>query len=567
MGKRDGNPGKHARRDRPPLRWPAIAALSVLAGIGLGFLVFRLGVAAGWRGRATGVPPGTAVYTELGAAEPTGLNPLVFEDPLSRRISSLFYSGLTRLNGAGEPLPDLATGWTVANAGRVWTFELRRGVKWHDGHDFTAADVVFTYGALTSADFPGSLYNRWQGLQIVRLDAYTVKFTLPAANPLFPIEVAVPILPEHLLGEVPYHQWKNHQSARSPVGTGPFKFAAWTKGKEIVTDAYAAYHFGRPAIGRFRFKVAADVAGGVKSGAGQGGFVPAAAVQGLKQAKGVKVWSWAEPDYWFLAFNAGTQRPWRDVRLRQALAQAIDKVKVAQTAAQGNTDSLVVVDGPFVPGWWPHAPGLKSVPYEASRARELLSAAGWHDANGDGFLESQVDNRPLSMTITTVKGQEGEVRPEARAAAAMVDDFKAVGVKVQVEALDFAAVTQKLAPPFDFDAVLLHWPLDPNPDVRDLFASGARPAIDNYAIIRGGANFVGLTSTTVDRLLNDVSTTTDFVRLKEAYHRLEQAVVDMQPYVFLWAPEQHYAVQASVDGPAPGPWSIFWNVHQWRIKK
>jgi peptide/nickel transport system substrate-binding protein len=538
--------GRGARPARSALVLAGVIIAVAAAGAGLGLLALRtLGSRFGL------APVAGATFTELSAAEPAGLNPLVFEDDLSRRVSALFLGGLTRVNGAGEALPDLATAWTPELDGRVWTFELRRGVRWHDGRTFSAADVVFTYDSLTGADFPGSLYNRWQGIQVLQLDDFVVKFVLPAPNPFFPLETATPILPRHRLSGVPPYKWATHETARAPVGTGPFKFAAWTDGKEIVAEANAAYHLGSPALARFVFKVTPDPAVALARGEGQAAMVPAAAAgaggQGDRAARRrLKVFTWAAPDYAFLALNAGAGAGagafFNDVRVRRAVAHAINRTKAAEAA------STVLVDSPFPPGWWAHNPALKAPKYDPGRARELLAQAGWKD---------------LAVTLTVIRGRDAD----ARAAVSIAGDLAAVGIRAGVKTEDFSDAIAKMAPPFAFDGLLAHWPLDPNPDVQDLFSSTAVPSAGAYGVIRGGANFVRLKSAEVDRLLTEAASgaSADPAKAREAYHRLEQAIVDAQPYVFLWAPALHYAVSSRVVGPAPGPWGIYHNVHEWKI--
>src|SRR5688572_30660904 len=195
-------------RKRPAIRWQFIVIVAAIALIIASVVYLRT------RGETINEGPApeardislidTNTYTEAVVGEPAYINPLLATSQADRDIASLVYSGLTRIDEYGQPVPDLAERWDVSEDGLTYTFTLRSDVKWHDGEPFTANDVAFTIGLLRDQDFPGSpdLIAFWRTIETYATDDTTVEFVLTQPLSAFPEYAGIGILPAHLLGGI-----------------------------------------------------------------------------------------------------------------------------------------------------------------------------------------------------------------------------------------------------------------------------------------------------------------------------------------------------------------------------
>ena len=191
----------------------------------------------------------TIVLAQTGPAPEEGLNNWVSTSYYDLNVFGVVFDCLTRRENLEtlDLIPSLATSWEVADDDKTWTFNLRQGVKWHDGVEFTAEDVKFTYSAAMADDlasnqgaFVKEIIGSADNIEIV--DNYTIKFHLPAPYAFFASGLVSEgstgwILPKHVLENVPYDEWRDHpfntgvgsytsngQTFSGPIGTGPYKY-------------------------------------------------------------------------------------------------------------------------------------------------------------------------------------------------------------------------------------------------------------------------------------------------------------------------------------------------------
>jgi peptide/nickel transport system substrate-binding protein len=162
------------------------------------------------------------------------------------------FEGLTRFGPDGAVLPALATRWDVSEDGTVYTFHLADGVKFHDGTDMTAEDVVFTLDRARAEDSTNAQKALFTGIESVEaVDPLTVKITLAEPNGNLPFNLAwgdaVIVAPESI-----------DTAATAPVGTGPFTFTDWVQGDHVTISRNAAYWGDAPALASATFKFISD---------------------------------------------------------------------------------------------------------------------------------------------------------------------------------------------------------------------------------------------------------------------------------------------------------------------
>jgi peptide/nickel transport system substrate-binding protein len=434
---------------------------------------------------------------------PQGIfNPLVSRDDGDERVNRLLFSGLLRLEpGSMAPVCDLCRSITYGPDGKSVTFQLREDVRWHDGAPFTAADVAFTFRSMLHPEYPGvrlpglsalvgvqalldqrdelagqvlagkitraeaaarqgAAWEAWlagPGQQAIQMpDPHTVRFQTDVVYAPLIAQFTVPVLPAHLLGTVPPSAWAKHETARRPVGTGPYQLAAQENGAVRLTR-HERYHHGRPHITTVIFRVmpAAEAVAALKAGDVHVMELDPGGAGALAGESGIRLVQRPVPGYQYMGLNH--DRPlFADRRVRQALMYGIDR--------QGMVDRLLggygtVVQTHLPPGHWAlDGAQLNPYPHDPAKAAALLAEAGWSERNPEGYLTR--DGQVFAFTLSYPGGN-----PVREASAAQIQsDLKRLGIKVTLSRQDFAQLHRAVFGLRSADAWLLGWDLGPDPD-------------------------------------------------------------------------------------------------------
>jgi peptide/nickel transport system substrate-binding protein len=166
--------------------------------------------------------PGPVVLREGVVGVPASITPVTARSRAERALVGLVFSGLVRLGPGTTYQPDLAASWSSDETGTIWTFVLRDDAVWHDGTPVTAADVVFTVGALKSPDAAGAAAGAWADVTAEEVDDRTVRFILGTPIGGVLALATQPLLPAHLLADIPYADLATSEFAMLPIGSGPF---------------------------------------------------------------------------------------------------------------------------------------------------------------------------------------------------------------------------------------------------------------------------------------------------------------------------------------------------------
>ncbi|MBL4695139.1 MAG: ABC transporter substrate-binding protein [Rhizobiaceae bacterium] len=282
------------------------------------------------------------------------------------------FEGLTRINRNGEVKPALAESWSVSEDGKTYLFKLHTGVKYHDGTDFNADDVKFSLDRARdekSANAQKGLFKAIESVEVV--DAATIKITLssPAGNFLFNMGWgdAVIVAPESAEG-----------NKTNPIGTGPYKFSKWNKGSSVELVKNDAY-WGKPvAINKAVFRIIPDAAAAVTS-------MLAGDVDGFPNFPSPEAIPQFQADPRFTVVIGSTEGetvlatnnkkpPFDDIRVRQAIAHALDRKAIIDGAMFGQGT-------PIGSHFAPHHPAyvdlVNTYPRDLEKAKSLLAEAGF----------------------------------------------------------------------------------------------------------------------------------------------------------------------------------------------
>ncbi len=504
------------------------------------------------------LPPaygGEFVTASIGDA--SVLVPILATDSASFDIISLLYNTLIRydknLNFEGE----LAKKWEVSKDGKVITFYLHKNVKWHDGYPFTADDVIFTYKLIIDPNTPTPYASQFDVIDhIEKIDNYTIKvyYKKPFA-PALNSWAGLYIVPKHLLyGKSitdPDLPLKKH-----PIGTGPYKFVEWRHGDRIILKVNKDYFEGSPYISRYVYRIIPDQATiflELKAGGlDEAGLTP---VQYVRQSnndrfkRNFNKYKYLGFGYTYLGYNL-LNPLFKDKRVRQAISYAINKKEIIQGVLLGQG---IVATGPYKPGMWYYNPDVKKYPYNPKLALKLLHEAGWKDTNGDGILDK--DGKPFKFTIMTNQGNA-----QRKLTAEIIQRrLKEIGILVDIRIIEWSAFINEFIDKKKFDAVILGWGLDPDPDQYDIWAS-TKTGPNQF-------NFVSYKNPEVDKLLNEARHTFNQEKRKKLYYRFQEILAEDQPYTFLYIPYSLVAVHRRVRGIKPALAGISYNFIKWYIPK
>ncbi len=498
-------------------------------------------------------PGDVLVLSSIGDA--SNLIPMLSTDSASHEVAGLIYNGLVKYDKDYNIVPDLARSWDIENDGKLIRFHLRRDVYWHDGWKFTARDVMFTYMTIIDPKTPTAYADDYKLVKKARIiDDYTFEVTYD--KPFAPALIswgALQIMPEHLLKG---RDISTSDLARKPVGTGPFQFRTWETGTRIVVQANERYYDGRPPLMGILYRIIPDQnTVFMELKAGNVDFMGLTPLQYLRQTNTADFkarytkYKYLADGYTFLGFNL-TKPPFNDIRVRQAIAHAVDKQEIIKGVLMGLGEEAV---GPYKPGtkWFNEA--VKRYPYDPNKAREMLKEAGYEDRNGDGIIDK--DGKPFSFTIITNQGN-----PLREKTAQIIQErLKAVGIETKIRIVEWTVFLKEHVNKTNFDAVILGWNILQDPDNFTVWhSSNSRP---------GGLNFVQYKNPEVDKLLEEGRQTFDEEKRKRCYFKFQEILAEQQPYVFLYVPYSLPAVSSRVHNIKPAPAGITYNLEKWYVPK
>jgi ABC-type transport system substrate-binding protein len=479
-------------------------------------------------GRYAGlVPAGLQKYLEscnpVTSIETQGTKVIVLLNQAGQTFSNILLSDLKTNQFSPLSFPPLEPGGKErpCKAEPIIRFNLRDGVRWHDGAPFTSADVAFTYRAIMNEKVASPRRSDFELVDSVETpDARTVvvRYKKPFSPALLSWMTA--ILPEHILGKLDPSKWPEVYN-RAPVGTGPFKFGEWKTNEFIRLKKNPDYFLGSPWLDSVVFRVLPDpLTLQLAFQTRQVDFwnVDPWAVKGLQGDPRFDLFSAPGNAYNYIGWNL--RRPmFQDLKVRQALAQAVNIPQMIKYILYGHG---VQATGIFTPQMWFFDPSVKPLAYDPEAAKKLLDEAGWKPG-ADGIRVK--NGQRFSFTLLSNNGNE--VRRDI--ATLVQDDLKQVGIEVKVEIYEWAVLLKRFVNKGEFDAIVLGWGLGYDFDQYSIWHSSQTHPEE--------LNFVGFSDPKVDHLLTDLRQEYARPEIIRIAGKLQQTIYGQQPYLFLFVPE------------------------------
>ncbi|WP_116996993.1 ABC transporter substrate-binding protein [Desertimonas flava] len=464
-------------------------------------------------------PASGGVLVAAQSAEPERFDPHMTSGYASYQVLENVFDTLVQPGDDLTMEPALATEWTVSDDQLTWTFTLREGVQFHNGRELTSADVVYSFERIRDPEVASGVAYRLDAVDtITALDDYTVEIVVTAPTPNL-----LTLLGGYKgMAIVAEENVTDGSIDTAPIGTGPFVFESYTAGDgvELVrNDNYWRADEGLPYLDGVRFVAIPDPT--VKLTSLQTGDVdwidgvPPAELESLEGSDDVVVGRVAGSDYHYFALNQ-TRPPFDDVRVRQAIATAIDREEITEAATFGaaTANQTAIPDGSF---WYydyaPYAAG------DIEAAQALLDEAGITDGFSIEFLVTS--DYPETVT-------------QAQVIAAQLEPLD---IEVTINDVDFSTWLD-LEAQGEFDAFMLSWIGNIDPD--EFYYSQHHTD--------GTFNFQGYSNPALDELLDAARVEPDSDARKALYDEIATIIVDDASYIYLYNPDNIDAWSPDVSG-------------------
>jgi peptide/nickel transport system substrate-binding protein len=464
-------------------------------------------------------------------AEPPGLDPGQALGLHTLRVTAEIFETLVATRpDSTEVIPGLAESWTTSPDGMIWTFKLRRGVRFHDGTPLDAAAVKFTFDRVIDPTHPHAKSGKWSFVtgylssvkSVEVLDPQTVQLHLKYPTGSLPALLALPncaIVSPTAFTKAPA------DFDTKPVGSGRYKFESWERGSRLVlrrNDDYWGVK-GKPqalvyrGIPEANTRVSELLTGGVDLILP----IPPDFVERLEKTSGVTVHKATGLTVWYAGFNV-EKKPFTDRRVRQAFNYAVNKDAIVRDILKGTGIPAV---GPLLPGTWAFEPNVHKYPYDPAVARKLLAEAGY--PNGlevDFWVPESGSGMQAPVEMSTV----------------IQANLAAAGVKAPLKTFEWGSYLGKVRS--DAPAMFaLSWFLkseDPDLSMYPLFFSKNQPL----------PNRSNYNNPEVDQLLVQARQLTDRAKRAELYRKAQRLIVEDAPWLFVDHEVQVVATRANVKG-------------------
>jgi peptide/nickel transport system substrate-binding protein len=439
---------------------------------------------------------------------PVNFDPRIGTDEGSQRIHQLVYSHLLTVDDTLKVVAGLdALAARLDNPDPLtYIVHLRSGVKFHDGHELTSKDVVYTFGSFLDPSFVSAKKAAYQMLESVEaLDRHTVQFKLKQPSGSFPSQLVLHVVPDGA-----------GDSLRTfPIGTGPYRFVRYVLDEQVELTAYEGYWDGLPQNAGVVLRIVPDeTMRGLELRKGTADLTvndvsPDIAYQlqkdnlNITQGQGV--------DYAYIGLNL-RDPILKDKRLRQAIAYAVDREAIVKYLRRDLAQPAVGVLSPVA---WAFEPAVPQFAHDAERAKQLLEEAGYPDPDGDGPLPR------LRLSLKTSTDEFFRLQ-----ATVIQQDLRLVGIDVDVRSYEFATFYADVLSG-NAQMYTLQWVGVTDPDMlRRLYHSNQVPP--------SGFNRAYYRNPEVDRLIDLASTARTDEERRKYYSDVQKIVADDVPAVSLW---------------------------------
>ena len=481
------------------------------------------------------------------AADVTSIDPHVLNAAPNNSIAEHIYDTLVHRDAQQRLRPGLAEAWRPVDD-TTWEFKLRRGIRLHDGSEFTAEDVAFTIDRPAGLKgVPGgfTVFTRAIAEKII-VDPYTIRFRTAKPYPNLPIDMSL----LHMLSKKAASNatTADFDSGKPAIGAGPYKLVRFAKGDRIELARHDGYWGAKPAWERVTFRLLTNDASRIAALlAGDVHFIEVIPPQDyarVRASKDLQAYTISSNRMIFFHLDSDRDKtpfafdkagkpleknPFKDARVRRAFSKAINRQAIVERVMEG----LAIPAGQLVPeGFFGYVPGLKPEPHDPDGARKLLAEAGYPD----GFA-------------LTLHGPNNRYVNDEQVVQAVAQMLARAGITARVETLPFSVYTTR-ARKYEFTAALLGWGVSTG---EASYPLTSLIATVNAEKGMGPWNWSRYSNSKMDLLLDQALATVDNAKreklLQEATEIAirDQAVVPLHYQVNTWASRRNFTYLPRTD--------------------
>ena len=477
------------------------------------------GSAASSAGAPAPVSGGTLNVALTG--NPTTMDPATAGVYTSLQVLDNIFSKLITMDETGKFVPELAKSWKQSDQ-LTYTFDLVSNATFHNGEKFTATDVKYTFERIANPKTASSYASAYTSIKTIEVKSPTqVVFHLSTPFAPFLTNLAQN-------GEIVNKKAiESPDSARKPVGTGPFMFVEWVQGDHVTLKKNPNYFLaGKPYLDQVIFKfLAVDQSRIEALQSGQLDWVDAIPLNQLATLKKNPAYTYATstqagiPD--FLAFNTSTA-PFNNKALRQAVAAAVDRKEILSIAYFGAGEAGYM-DVPSGSQWYEQPPASQSAP-DLTLAKQKMVEAGY----------------PNGLTVTYLSLPQ---YPELQKTGVVLrDQLKKIGITVNLEQLEVTVWFGRYAKG-DYEMTSAYWSGTIDPD--NFYSTQLQTGSSN--------NDTKYSNKAVDALITKARASTNDAERKTLYSQIRKIVWDDAPLVFLHYETINYLMRNQVHGSVVNP--------------
>ncbi len=490
---------------------------------------------------------------------PRFVNPVLATTDTDRDLSALVYSGLLRLNAAGELVPDLAESYTVSEDGLTYNFKIRSDAVFHDGEPVTTDDVIFTILKTQDPAIKSPKRPNWDGVRVEQINEKEIEFTLSAPYSPFIFNATLGILPEHKWGEITAEEFPFSSLNTNPVGSGPYELAGVHKDEdEIITSydlrSFDEYTIKKPYISKMHisfYRNEEDMLTAFdKRQITSMHSVTPSNIAGINLRK-ESVIQLPYSRVFALFFNQNKSAALTDHDVREALDTAIDRNELVDTILSGYATPLY---SPIT--LFSTSEATSTQPYGIDAARERLSSLSDKYELSPATEGTSTDSTKQRITFTISTSNVPEL---IAVGEKIVETYKSLGIDTELQIYDTNDLTSNVIRPREYEAIL--------------FGNVINRDLDYYAFWHSsqrndpGLNLASYTSIEGDKALEAARESSDPAEKLSYLQNFEKQVINDVPAVFLYSPDFIYVVPQIVRAQYPQiivtPSDRFAEVYNW----
>ncbi len=573
------------------------------------------------------VPTQGEIHIEGVIGQPRFINPVLANSDVDRDLVQLIFSGLMKYDQNLNLVPDLARDYPeIEEEGKVYKFQLKENLFWPDKTPLTVNDIIFTIKTIQNPDFKSPLQANWVGLEMEKIDDWTIKFILKKPYGPFLENCVLKILPKHLWQNVPAENFAFQDYNLEPTGSGPYRIKKIKQNGNNQTTSLTlvpndSYYGKKPYISEIKFLFFDNEESLLKAAEQNkiSGFAPGSELN-LKNWQSYQI---ALPRYFGLFFNQEKSKVLAEKEVRLALNYGTNKKEISQKTA----------DSPVLPEIYGFAAPAETYQFDLEKAKEILEKAGYKDSDGDGVREKVIKKEPAfqfkSQLAIGSKGKEveelqkclgvettayfgtktkaavvefqkkyeieaiGMVGKQTRAklnevcfgepeetltlkftittvdqvemlktAEILKEQWKMLGAEVEIEKYPLSALEQNFIKPRNYQSLLFGEALAAIPDPFPFWHSSQKND--------PGLNLALYQNSKADKLLEESRKSSDPLERAEKLVQFQDILIEDLPCLFLYSPDYLYLLSSKIKGveinKIVDPSKRFIAIENWYIK-